>query len=122
MFSAKTFYIPLTQYVSKPLGTLTPKMWKIPNPPLTAHCAAQVVDRAAPGRGVTGWCRAATNTTCSPLGQVRCSAVQCSGGPAAPPAPQGSVDYQVNSSLVQLHFGTLDSGAQPLLCTTQLAE
>ena len=38
MFFAKTFYIPLTQYVSKPLGTLTKKMWKIPNPPLTAHC------------------------------------------------------------------------------------
>jgi hypothetical protein len=38
------------------------------------------------------------------------------------PRPQGSVDYKVNSSLVQLHYGTLDSGAQPLLCTTLLAE
>ena len=38
---AKIFYIPLPQHISKPLGTLTQKVWKIPNPPLTAHCAMQ---------------------------------------------------------------------------------
>jgi hypothetical protein len=87
--------------------------------------AAQVVDRTAPGRGVTGWCRAAIHTTCRPLGQVRSSAVRWSAVQCRAVkwrALQGSVDYHVNSSLVQLHFGTLDSGAQPLLCTTQLAE
>ena len=36
---AKIFYIPLPQYVSKSLGTLTQKVGNFPNPPLTAHCA-----------------------------------------------------------------------------------
>ena len=35
---AKIFYIPLPQYVSKSLGTLTQKVGNFPNPPLTAHC------------------------------------------------------------------------------------
>ena len=30
----------------------------------------QVVDRLAVGRGVTGWCRAARETTCQPINQV----------------------------------------------------
>jgi len=63
----------------------------------------QVLDRGSPGRGVTGWCRAALSTSCTSL-------------------HKDTVDYRVNSSLVQLHFGTLDSGARPLLCTTLLAD
>ena len=39
---AKIFYIPLPQYVSKSLGTLTQKVGNFPNPPLTAHCEEEV--------------------------------------------------------------------------------
>jgi len=63
----------------------------------------QVVDRQAVGRGVTGWCRAARQTSCHPI-------------------QQASVEYRLNSSLVQVHYGTLDSGEKPLVCTTAMVE
>ena len=49
---AKIFYIPLPQYVSKSLGTLTQKVGNFPNPPpLRAHCV--------PPPPFPPWCRSA---------------------------------------------------------------
>ena len=55
----KIFYIPLPQYVSKSLGTLTQKVGNFPNPPLTAHCgrgggvAGEVGGGVAQGHAMT---------------------------------------------------------------------
>ena len=49
----KIFYIPLPQYVSKSLGTLTQKVGNFPNPPLTAHCAQWAVIGCQGGVSIT---------------------------------------------------------------------
>ena len=43
IISAKSFQIPVTQYVNVHQSQKTEKIWKIPNPPLFAHCAQWAV-------------------------------------------------------------------------------
>ena len=64
---------------------------------------AQVLDTRSESGGVTGWCRAGQKTTCTKGMQ------------------ETLVNYDINTTLVELFHGTVDRD-NPILCVTDLTD